>query len=130
MYRLTIFCSRVNDRQALFIFESFLLSPLTHCTRNTLYIEYTNKLTQASTYEPGARCLYYLWVVHAGVGGGLTIVCCYHSTALYFDKRLGLANGIMVTGGSLGLILMPQLASFLQERYPFRWASFLTGELA
>lgn len=55
---------------------------------------------------------------------------CYHSTALYFNKRLGFANGIMVTGGSLGLILMPQLASLLQDAYPFRWASFITGELA
>ncbi|MPC90037.1 hypothetical protein E2C01_085004 [Portunus trituberculatus] len=52
---------------------------------------------------------------------------CYQSTALYFNKRLGLANGIVVTGGSLGLILMPQLASLLQDVYPFRWASFITG---
>ncbi|KAG0723640.1 hypothetical protein GWK47_042311 [Chionoecetes opilio] len=34
-----------------------------------------------------------------------------------------------MTGGSLGLILMPQLASFLQERYSFRWATFLTGAI-
>ncbi|XP_050688145.1 uncharacterized protein LOC126980807 isoform X2 [Eriocheir sinensis] len=62
-----------------------------------------------------------------GVGGGLTIVCCYHMTALYFNKRLGLANGFVVAGGSLGLILMPQLTSLLQEQYPFMWASFILG---
>ncbi|XP_063883815.1 monocarboxylate transporter 9-like isoform X2 [Scylla paramamosain] len=65
--------------------------------------------------------------VTVGLGGGPAIMSCYHSTALYFNKRLGLANGIVVTGGSLGLILMPQLASLLQDAYPFRWASFITG---
>lgn len=71
--------------------------------------------------------LLFTFSITVGLGGGPTIMSCYHSTALYFNKRLGLANGIVVTGGSLGLILMPQLASRLQEAYPFRWASFITG---
>lgn len=73
---------------------------------------------------------YYLLISFSllcGVGGGICINCCYHMSAKYFKKRLGLANGIMVTGGSVGLMLMPQLASLLQQAFPFEWATVIAG---
>ncbi|XP_042883522.1 monocarboxylate transporter 9-like isoform X2 [Penaeus japonicus] len=62
-----------------------------------------------------------------GIGGGINITCCFYITAKYFKKRLGIANSIMMTGGSVGIILLPQLASRLQENYPFTWATLITG---
>ncbi|XP_063589532.1 monocarboxylate transporter 9-like isoform X5 [Penaeus indicus] len=62
-----------------------------------------------------------------GIGGGINITCCFHMIAKYFKKRLGIANSIMMTGGSVGIILLPQLASRLQEYYPFTWATLITG---
>lgn len=56
-------------------------------------------------------------------------MCCYHTLPHYFNKRLGLANGIMMSGGSLGIMLLPQFASFLQEQYPFKLAAFIIGEV-
>lgn len=68
-------------------------------------------------------------VLSIGVGGGLSTTCCYHTLPLYFHKRLGLANGIMVSGGSLGIMLLPQLASFMQDQYPFQLAALIIGEM-
>lgn len=73
--------------------------------------------------------LYFLltFSLLSGIGGGICINSCYHMSAKYFKKRLGLANGIMVTGGSVGLIVMPLLASWLQEEFSFEWAAIIAG---
>ncbi|XP_068214851.1 monocarboxylate transporter 4-like isoform X2 [Palaemon carinicauda] len=63
----------------------------------------------------------------SGVGGGLCINSCYHMSAKYFKKRLGLANGIMVTGGSLGFIVMPILGAKLHEHFSFQWTTIIAG---
>ncbi|XP_066956598.1 monocarboxylate transporter 3-like isoform X12 [Macrobrachium rosenbergii] len=62
-----------------------------------------------------------------GLGAGICMNCCYHISAQYFKKRLGLANGIMVTGGSLGFIVMPLLGAELQEHFSFKWATIIAG---
>ncbi|XP_047481105.1 uncharacterized protein LOC125033549 isoform X2 [Penaeus chinensis] len=72
------------------------------------------------------NCQSMVWNL-AGIGGGINITCCFHMIAKYFKKRLGIANSIMMTGGSVGIILLPQLASRLQEYYPFTWATLITG---
>ncbi|XP_068214848.1 monocarboxylate transporter 13-like isoform X2 [Palaemon carinicauda] len=73
--------------------------------------------------------LYFLltFSLLSGTGGGICINSCYLMSAKYFKKRLGLANGIMVTGGSAGLIAMPLLASWLQEHLSFEWATVIAG---
>ncbi|XP_068214842.1 monocarboxylate transporter 4-like isoform X2 [Palaemon carinicauda] len=62
-----------------------------------------------------------------GAGGGICMNCCFQMNSDYFDKRIGLASGIMMAGGSLGLILLSQLASYLQQIYPFEWANIIAG---
>ncbi|KAK4315956.1 hypothetical protein Pmani_012863 [Petrolisthes manimaculis] len=71
--------------------------------------------------------LFITFSLFIGAGGGLSSMCCYQTLPHYFHKRLGLANGIMVSGGSLGFMLMPQFASFLQERYPFQITALIIG---
>ncbi|XP_064101081.1 uncharacterized protein LOC135211796 [Macrobrachium nipponense] len=80
-----------------------------------------------SAYVTEPFLLLFTFSFFCGVGGGLCINCCFQMNTKYFKHRLGLANGIMMAGGSLGLILVPQLASYLQQIYPFEWANIIAG---
>ncbi|XP_066956586.1 monocarboxylate transporter 4-like isoform X3 [Macrobrachium rosenbergii] len=90
-------------------------------------------LTAASSFMVSALvssnplCFLLTFSLLSGLGAGICMNCCYHISAQYFKKRLGLANGIMVTGGSLGFIVMPLLGAELQEHFSFKWATIIAG---
>ncbi|XP_064109024.1 monocarboxylate transporter 3-like isoform X2 [Macrobrachium nipponense] len=90
-------------------------------------------LTAASSFMVSALvssnplCFLLTFSLLSGLGAGICMNSCYHISAQYFKKRLGLANGIMVTGGSLGFVVMPLLGAELQERFSFKWATIIAG---
>ncbi|KAK3890003.1 hypothetical protein Pcinc_006031, partial [Petrolisthes cinctipes] len=90
----------------------------------SLLISFSFFLSAFVTFPP---LLFITFSLFIGVGGGLTSMCCYQTLPHYFHKRLGLANGIIMSGGSLGCMLMPQFASFLLEHYPFQMTSLIIG---
>ena len=61
------------------------------------------------------------------MGGGLAVTVSFFMISAYFENRLGFANGTAVTVGSLGRIILPQLAVWLQEIYTFTGATLITG---
>lgn len=69
------------------------------------------------------------FVITAGVGGGLLTIMSYLIVPLYFDKKRGLANAIMLFAVSLGQSTCPLLIRFLQDEFGFRGATLIHGAI-
>lgn len=64
-----------------------------------------------------------------GLGGGLVTCQCFIIMPHYFERRRGLANGIMMSGICMGQLVGPPVARFLQNSYGFRGATLILGAL-
>lgn len=65
-----------------------------------------------------------------GVGVGLATSAAFVALNHYFSKKRGQAVGLSMAGTAIGMLIMPQLVSFLLETYDFRGAVLLLSGLA
>ncbi|XP_071514810.1 monocarboxylate transporter 9-like [Panulirus ornatus] len=68
--------------------------------------------------------------VLGGMSNALSGFCGVVLIPRYFDRRKGLANGIVASSAALGKIVMPPLVRLLMEEYGFVWACLLVGALS
>ncbi|XP_045112463.1 monocarboxylate transporter 7-like isoform X3 [Portunus trituberculatus] len=71
-------------------------------------------------------------VVYSILGGISSSLCAFFGVVLipkYFDKRKGLANGLVVSVSAFGKIVMAPLTRLLLEQYGYRWACLMVGAL-
>ncbi|XP_042884060.1 monocarboxylate transporter 3-like [Penaeus japonicus] len=74
--------------------------------------------------------LFFLTIsVMYGAGGGICVTCCFQMTRRYFNRRLGMANGAMLCGGTLGVAIMATLVETLQYNFDFFFATLIFGAL-
>lgn len=72
--------------------------------------------------------LYIRLSIHvAGSGGGICVSCCFQMNRRYFSKRIGMANGLVLCGGTLGVAMMSTLAGTLQYRLDFTYSTLIMG---
>ncbi len=71
---------------------------------------------------PDIRLFYLAWVVIMGFGTGFLNGSYNKVTAAWFDRRLGLAVGIVSAGQGAGAAIVPVLGQFLIAHYGWRLA--------
>ncbi|XP_047488232.1 monocarboxylate transporter 9-like [Penaeus chinensis] len=80
-----------------------------------------------SAFAPSAEFLLFSFALLAGSGCGMVVCICFCIVPLYFDRRRGQANAIMMAGAGLGQITGPPLIEFLQEELGYKGASLIMG---
>ncbi|XP_037803649.1 monocarboxylate transporter 9-like isoform X2 [Penaeus monodon] len=80
-----------------------------------------------SAFAPTAEFLLFSFALLAGSGCGMVVCICFCIVPLYFDRRRGQANAIMMAGAGLGQITGPPLIEFLQEELGYKGASLVMG---
>ncbi|KAK7071815.1 hypothetical protein SK128_026023 [Halocaridina rubra] len=65
----------------------------------------------------------------AGLFGGMTCKPCYLIIPIYFDKRRGLANAIIMGGMCTGQFVVPPVIRFLQQNFGFTGATMIVSSL-
>ena len=63
----------------------------------------------------------------AGVGGGLIGTICFIIVPMYFERRRGMANTVLMSGICMGSIMVPPFVRFLQDEYGFTGACMIYG---
>ncbi|XP_071524183.1 monocarboxylate transporter 12-B-like isoform X1 [Panulirus ornatus] len=81
----------------------------------------------ASAFTPYPEFLFFSFSLISGAGGGAVVCMCFTVIPLYFDRRRGLANGIMMAGVCMGQIVGPPLARLLQDEFGFTGATLILG---
>ncbi|XP_047488037.1 monocarboxylate transporter 14-like [Penaeus chinensis] len=64
-----------------------------------------------------------------GAGGGAAVCICFTIVPLYFERRRGQANAIMMAGVCLGQIIGPPLVNFLQAEFGYKGATIIMGAI-
>ncbi|ROT78174.1 hypothetical protein C7M84_003116 [Penaeus vannamei] len=64
-----------------------------------------------------------------GTGGGISVTCCFQMNRRYFCNRVGMANGLVLCGGTLGVAMMSTLAGTLQYQFNFVYSTLIMGTL-
>lgn len=82
-----------------------------------------------SAFTPSPAFLFFSFSLLTGLGGGLVTCQCFVILPLYFQRRRGLANGIMMSGICMGQLVGPPVARFLQASYGFKGATLIIGAL-
>lgn len=80
-----------------------------------------------SAFATSSWFLFLFFSLVGGLGAGVVVTISNLIIPVYFTKRLGRANGILMTGTSLGLFTAPHLITFLQERYTYLGATLILG---
>nr|XP_027210979.1 monocarboxylate transporter 5-like [Penaeus vannamei] len=80
-----------------------------------------------SAFAPTAEFLLFSFALLAGSGCGMVVCICFCIVPLYFERRRGQANAIMMAGAGLGQITGPPLIEFLQKALGFKGASLVMG---
>ncbi|XP_047465666.1 monocarboxylate transporter 9-like [Mugil cephalus] len=83
-----------------------------------------------SAFAPSVSFLIFSYGIVVGVGAGLLYSATITITCSYFDKRRGLALGIITTGGSVGSFLYSSLQSELVQRLGLDGCLLIVGALA
>lgn len=83
----------------------------------------------ASAFVTSAWSLFLCFSLVGGVGAGLVVTTSVLIIPLYFTRRLGRANGILMAGTSVGQFVAPHLITHLQEEYTFMGATFILGAI-
>ncbi|KAM7381011.1 hypothetical protein PAMA_012040 [Pampus argenteus] len=83
-----------------------------------------------SAFAPSILFLVFSYGVVVGVGVGLLYSAVLTITCLYFDRRRGLALGLVSTGTSVGGILFASLQSMLIELFGLDGCLIIIGALA
>lgn len=79
---------------------------------------------------PDIRLFYLAWIVIMGFGTGFLNGSYNKVAAAWFDRRLGLAVGIVSAGQGAGAAIIPILAQFLIGRFGWRLAYVGLGAVA
>lgn len=82
-----------------------------------------------SAFAPSAEFLFFSFSLLSGAGGGAAVCICFTIVPLYFDRRRGQANAIMMAGVCLGQIIGPPLVNFLQTEYGYKGATIIMGAI-
>ncbi|XP_042893262.1 monocarboxylate transporter 9-like isoform X2 [Penaeus japonicus] len=82
-----------------------------------------------SAFAPSAEFLLFSFALLAGSGCGMVVCICFCIVPIYFDRRRGQANAIMMAGAGLGQITGPPLIEFLQHELGYKGASLIMGAL-
>ncbi|KAG7168115.1 monocarboxylate transporter 12-B-like [Homarus americanus] len=82
-----------------------------------------------SAFTPSPEFLFFSFSLLGGVGAGMMVTMCLVIVPLYFDKKRGVANAIMLGGMSFGQIVAPPVVRFLQDEFSFRGATMILGAL-
>ncbi|XP_051838582.1 monocarboxylate transporter 9 [Antechinus flavipes] len=83
-----------------------------------------------SAYAPNIYFLFFSYGVVVGLGCGLLYNASVTITCQYFDKRRGLALGLISTGSSVGLFIYAALQLELIELYGLDGCLLIVGALA
>nr|XP_045608472.1 monocarboxylate transporter 9-like isoform X2 [Procambarus clarkii] len=82
-----------------------------------------------SAFTPSAEFLFFSFSLLSGVGGGVVVCMCFIIVPMYFDRRRGLANAVMMAGVCTGQIVGPPFVRLLQDVYTFKGATLILGAL-
>lgn len=82
-----------------------------------------------SAFSPTASFLFFSFSLLSGVGGGLVVSMCYIIVPLYFNRRRGKANAIMMTGLCMGQILGAPFVRYLQDHQGFLGSTLIFGAI-
>nr|XP_045625382.1 monocarboxylate transporter 12-B-like [Procambarus clarkii] len=83
----------------------------------------------ASSFASSAWHLLLSFSFLGGIGAGLIVTTSIFVVPVYFTRRLGRANGILMAGTSVGQFIAPHLIIFLQEKYAFMGATLILGAI-
>jgi MFS family permease len=75
-----------------------------------------------SLIEAASVSMYALFVLAGLMGAAQNTVPYATVISKWFDRERGLALGIAMTGYGLGIVVIPQVASFLIQGFGWRWA--------
>ncbi|XP_018329050.1 monocarboxylate transporter 10 [Agrilus planipennis] len=109
---------------------TFIVSPisgmLTDCIgiRRTTFIGgalSSGGMLLSSFFAYNVDVLYLTYGIMYGLGGALTYTPSLAILGHYFDKRVGLANGIVSAGSSVFTMFMPHLLRWLLVNYDLPW---------
>ena len=74
---------------------------------------------------------YYMVVFVYGIIGGISFGIAYFSSVIllvkYFEKSLGLANGIQMSGSGVGAFIVPFITNFFLTRYDWMFTIIIYG---
>lgn len=80
-----------------------------------------------SAFSPSAEFLFFSFSLLSGIGSGLAVCMCFIIVPVYFDRRRGIANAIMMAGICMGEIIGPPFIRYLQDEYSFKGATLILG---
>ncbi|KAK3094687.1 hypothetical protein FSP39_004938 [Pinctada imbricata] len=80
-----------------------------------------------SSLAPNFKFLIFFLGVMVGAGMSMGFSPVFISVGKHFDKRRGLANGLMLSGACLGSLLMPPLIRFFLDEFGLRGALLMTA---
>uniref|UniRef100_A0A667YNJ9 Major facilitator superfamily (MFS) profile domain-containing protein n=1 Tax=Myripristis murdjan TaxID=586833 RepID=A0A667YNJ9_9TELE len=83
-----------------------------------------------SAFAPNIPFLIFSYSIVVGIGAGLLYASVITITCLYFDKRRGLALGIVITGSSVGGFVYATLQTVLVDWYGLEGCLLVIGALA
>ncbi|XP_063606425.1 uncharacterized protein LOC134781240 [Penaeus indicus] len=80
-----------------------------------------------SAFSPSPQFLFFSFSLLSGIGSGLAVCMCFIIVPVYFDRRRGIANAIMMAGICMGEIIGPPFIRYLQDEYSFKGATLILG---
>ncbi|XP_047472158.1 monocarboxylate transporter 9-like isoform X2 [Penaeus chinensis] len=85
--------------------------------------------TVMSAFVTSAAMLFFTYSTLVGLGCGVLYNISCMIVPFYFNKRRGLANGVLMAWEGGGQFLGPPLINFLQAQYGFRGATLVLGAI-
>ncbi|XP_068244036.1 monocarboxylate transporter 12-like isoform X2 [Palaemon carinicauda] len=82
-----------------------------------------------SAFAPSSWFLFISFSVLGGIGLGILVTISNIIIPVYFTAHLGRANGILMTGTSIGIFVLPLLITHLQQLYTYRGATLILGAI-
>lgn len=82
-----------------------------------------------SAFAPSVEFLFFSFSLLSGAGGGAVVCICFTIVPLYFERRRGQANAIMMAGVCMGQIIGPPLVNFLQAEFGYKGATIIMGAI-
>ncbi|XP_068236071.1 monocarboxylate transporter 12-B-like [Palaemon carinicauda] len=83
--------------------------------------------TVTSAFVPAAWVLFFTYSLLAGIGCGIISNISYMIVPHYFNKRRGLATGIIMAWDCGGQLIGPPLIGILQDEYTYKGATLIIG---
>ncbi|XP_066968831.1 monocarboxylate transporter 12-like [Macrobrachium rosenbergii] len=82
-----------------------------------------------SAFAPSAWFLFFSFSVLGGIGLGILVTISNIIIPVYFTGHLGRANGILMTGTSIGLFVVPLLITHLQGLFSYQGATLILSAI-